>query len=111
MTKGVMLKYHTFDENGVETVKEEMVYRIYVISLPTSVGMKDVVVLGVQDADAKGFVKPYKDGKTSYSTKFIKADDRNYVEFLNNSYSLSNISQLTILCNDVKTELDIINIG
>ena len=97
MTKGVMLKYHTFDENGVETVKEEMAYRIYIISLPTSVG------LGVNP-------KPYKDGKTAYSTKFIKADDRNYVEFLNNSYSLSNISQLNILCNDVKTELDIINV-
>lgn len=103
MTKGVMLKYHTFDENGVETVKEEMAYRIYIISLPTSKGMEDMVVLGVNP-------KPYKDGKTSYSTKFIKADDRNYVEFLNNSYSLSNISQLNILCNDVKTELDIINI-
>ncbi|MBO7694372.1 MAG: hypothetical protein J6T10_17300 [Methanobrevibacter sp.] len=103
MTKGVMLEYHTFDENGVETIKKEMVYRIYLISLPTSKGMEDVVVLGVDP-------KLDKAGKTTYSTKFIKADDRNYVEFLNNSYSLSNISQLTILCNDVKTELDIINI-
>ena len=103
MAKGVMLEYHTFDKNGAETIKEEMVYRIYLISLPTSKGMEDVVVLGVDP-------KPYKDGKTSYSTKFIRADDRNYIEFLNNSYSLSNISHLSILCNDVKTELDIINI-
>lgn len=104
MTKGVRLKYHTFDENGVETVKEEMIYRIYLISLPTPVGMEDMVVVAVNP-------KPYIDGKTSYSVKHIKADDRNYVEFLNNSYSLSNISQLSILCNDVKTELDIINIS
>lgn len=100
MTKGVMLEYHTFDENGVETIKEEMVYRIYLISLPTTKGMEDVVVLGVDP-------KLDKAGKTTYSTKFIKSDDRNYVKFLNNSYSLSNISQLSILCNDVKTELDL----
>ena len=100
MDKGVILEYHTFDENGVETVKEETVYRIYILSLPTSKGMEDVVVLGVEP-------KLDKDGKTTYFTKFIKSDDRKYVKFLNNSYSLSNISQLSILCNDVKTELDL----
>lgn len=103
MGKGVQVKYHSFDEDGVETVKEETVYRIYLLSLPTSKGMEDVVVLGVDP-------KLNKDGKTTYFTKFIKSNDRNYVKFLNNLYSLSNISQLSILCNDVKTELDLTNI-
>ena len=57
MSKGVRVKYHSFDMDGTETVYEKTVYRVYIMTIPVSTGGGDFFgfVYGSENA---GFVRP-----------------------------------------------------
>ena len=47
MAKDIQVKYRTFDENGLETIRERTVCRVYVLTIPTLDGDDDdYLVLG-----------------------------------------------------------------
>ena len=101
MGKGVQVKYHSFDENGLETTYEKTIYRVFVLSIPTLDGDDDdYLVLGT-------------DQKTEYlgHPVMVPPDAFNFIEFNDKSYHLCNISDLNICCNDIQTELDLTEIG
>lgn len=101
--KGVQVKYHSFDKNGLETVQEKTVYVVYVLTVPTLTGDIDYLVLGtVANKDYSG--------QYSLMSVMISSDDLNFVEFAGKTYSLRNINDLNICCNDIQTELDLTNI-
>lgn len=92
MGKGVQVKYHFFDENGLETICESTVYRVYVLTIPTPNGDDDYLVLGTDHA------------------VMVPPDAFNFIEFNGKTYHLRNISDLNICCNDIQTELDLTEI-
>lgn len=104
MGKGVQVKYHSFDENGLETTCERTVCRVYVLTIPTPNGDDDYLVLGT-------------DQKTEYLghqpdlAVMVPPDPFNLIEFNGKTYHLRNISDLNICCNDIQTELDLTEIG
>lgn len=103
MSKGVQVKYHSFDENGLETVQEKTVYVLYVLTIPTTSGDIDYLTLGtVANKDYSG--------QYPFLSVMISPNDLNFVEFNGKTYSLRNISDLNICCNDIQTELDLTNI-
>ena len=95
MGKGVQVKYHSFDENGLETIQERTVCRVYVLSIPT---------LNDDDDDYLIFGT---DQKTNVA---VPSDNLNFIEFNGKTYHLRNISDLNICCNDIQTELDLTEI-
>lgn len=103
MSKGVQVKYHSFDENGLETVQEKTVYVVYVLTIPTTSGDIDYLVLGT--VANKDYSCQYP-----FLSVMISPNDLNFVEFNGKTYSLRNISDLNICCNDIQTELDLTNI-
>ena len=46
MGKSVPVKYHSFSEDGTETVYERTVCRVYIMTIPVSTGGDDFLVLG-----------------------------------------------------------------
>ena len=92
MGKGVQVKYHSFDENGLETTYERTVYRVYVLTIPTPNGDEYYLVLGMDHA------------------VMVPPDAFNFIEFNGKTYHLRNISDLNICCNDIQTELDLTEI-
>ena len=95
MGKGVQVKYHSFDENGLETIQERTVYRVYVLSIPTLNGDDDdYLIFGA-------------DQKTNVA---VPTDNLNFIEFNAKSYHLRNISDLHICCNDIQTEIELSNV-
>lgn len=105
MGKGVQVKYHSFDENGLETIRERTVCRVYVLSIPTL------------DGDDDGYLVLGTDQKTEYLGQrpdlavMVPLDPFNFIEFNGKTYHLCNISDLNICCNDIQTELDLTEIG
>lgn len=98
MGKGVQVKYHSFDENGLETVQEKTIYKVYVLTILTSTGDIDYLVFGTESN-----IKP------SLSV-MILPDEFNFIEFNGKTYHLRNISDLNICYNDIQTELDLTEI-
>ncbi len=94
MGKGVLVKYHSFDENGLETVQEKTVLKVYVLTMPGFNGGPDSDYLVL----------------SNQNTVMIPSDEFNFVEFNGKSYHLRNISDLNICCNDIQTELDLTEI-
>jgi hypothetical protein len=94
MGKGVLVKYHSFDENGLETVQEKTVLKVYVLTMPGFNGGPDSDYLVL----------------SNQNTVMIPSDEFNFVEFNGKSYHLRNISDLNICCNDIQTELDLTDI-
>lgn len=92
MGKGVQVKYHSFDENGLETTYERTVCRVYVLTIPTPNGDDDYLVLGTDQV------------------VMVPPDNLNFVEFNGKSYHLRNISDLNICCNDIQTEIELSNV-
>lgn len=102
MSKGVQVKYHSFDENGLETVQEKTIYKVCVLTIPTALSDMDFLVLGAeQKVDLK---------ECPLLSVMISPDEFNFVEFNGKSYHLRNISDLNICCNDIQTELDLTEI-
>ena len=103
MGKGVQVKYHSFDENRLETTYERTICRVYILTIPTPNGDDDYLVLGT-------------DQKMEYLSHqpdlavMVPLDEFNFVEFNGKTYPLRNISDLNICCNDIQTELDLTNI-
>lgn len=103
MGKGVQVKYHSFDGNGVETTYERTVCRVYVLTIPTPDGDDDYLVLGT-------------DQKTEYLNQqadlsvMVPPDNLNFIEFNDKTYHLRNISDLNICCNDIQTEIELSNV-
>ena len=95
MGKGVQVKYHSFDENGLEMVQEKTVLKVYVLTIPGFNGGPDSDYLVL----------------SNQNTVMIPSDEFNFVEFNGKSYHLRNISDLNICCNDIQTELDLTEIG
>ena len=95
MGKGVQVKYHSFDENGLETTYERTVWRVYVLSIPTLNGDDDDYLIFGADQKTNVAVPP---------------DAFNFIEFNGKTYHLRNISDLNICCNDIQTELDLTDI-
>ena len=103
MGKGVQVKYHSFDENGLETVQEKTIYKVCVLTIPTTSGDINYLTLGTaKNADYSG--------QYPLLSVMISPDDLNFVEFNGKSYYLRNISDLNICCNDIQTELDLTEI-
>lgn len=94
MGKGVQVKYHSFDENGLETVQEKIVLKVYILTMPGFNGGSDLDYLVL----------------SNQNTVMIPSDEFNFVEFNGKTYPLRNISDLNICCNDIQTELDLTNI-
>jgi hypothetical protein len=94
MGKGVQVKYHSFDENGLETVQEKTVLKVYVLTMPGFNGGPDSDYLVL----------------SNQNTVMVPSDEFNFVEFNGKSYHLRNISDLNICCNDIQTELDLTDI-
>jgi hypothetical protein len=94
MGKGVLVKYHSFDENGLETVQEKTVLKVYVLTIPGFNGGPDSDYLVL----------------SNQNTVMVPPDEFNFVEFNDKSYHLRNISDLNICCNDIQTELDLTDI-
>lgn len=94
MGKGIQVKYHSFGENGLETIQERTICRVYVLTIPTPNGDDDYLVLGT-------------DQKTNVA---VPPDAFNFIEFNGKTYHLRNISDLNICCNDIQTELDLTEI-
>lgn len=94
MGKGVQVKYHSFDENGLETVQEKIVLKVYILTMPGFNGESDLDYLVL----------------SNQNTVMIPSDEFNFVEFNGKTYPLRNISDLNICCNDIQTELDLTNI-
>lgn len=94
MGKGVQVKYHSFDENGLETVQEKIVLKVYILTMPGFNGESDLNYLVL----------------SNQNTVMIPSDEFNFVEFNGKTYPLRNISDLNICCNDIQTELDLTNI-
>ncbi len=92
MGKGVQVKYHSFDENGLETTYERTVCRVYVLTIPTPNGDDDYLVLGTDQV------------------VMVPSDNLNFIEFNGKSYHLHNISDLNICCNDIQTEIELSNV-
>lgn len=92
MSKGVQVKYHSFDENGLETTYERIVYCVYVLTIPTPNGDDDYLVLSTDQV------------------VMVPPDNLNFIEFNGKSYHLRNISDLNICYNDIQTELDLTEI-
>ena len=99
MGKGVQVKYHSFDENGLEKVQEKTILRVYVLTIPTPNGDDDYLVLGTDQKSAEYL------GQYPILSVMIPPDEFNFVEFNGKSYHLRNISDLNICCNDIQTEL------
>lgn len=98
MGKGVQVKYHSFDENGLETVQEKTIYKVYVLTIPTTTGDIDYLVFGTES------------NTTPSLSVMILPDEFNFIEFNGKTYHLRNISDLNVCCNDIKTELDLTDI-
>lgn len=94
MGKGVQVKYHSFDENGLETIQAKTVLKVYVLTMP-----------GFNDAPDSNYLV-----LSNQNTVMIPSDEFNFVEFNGKSYHLRNISDLNICCNDIQTELDLTEI-
>jgi hypothetical protein len=94
MGKGVLVKYHSFDENGLETVQEKTVLKVYVLTIPGFNGGPDSDYLVL----------------SNQNTVMIPSDNLNFIEFNDKTYHLRNISDLNICCNDIQTELDLTDI-
>jgi hypothetical protein len=94
MGKGVQVKYHSFDENGLETVQEKTVLKVYVLTMPGFNGGPDSDYLVL----------------SNQNTVMVPSDEFNFVEFNGKSYHLRNISDLNICYNDIQTELDLTDI-
>lgn len=92
MDKGISVKYHSFDENGLETTYERTVYRVYVLTIPTPNGDDNYLVLGTDQV------------------VMVPPDEFNFVEFNGKTYHLRNISDLNICCNDIQTEIELSNV-
>lgn len=92
MGKGVQVKYHSFDENGLETTYERTVCRVYVLTIPTPNGDDDYLVLGTDQV------------------VMVPSDNLNFIEFNGKAYHLRNISDLNICCNDIQTEIELSNV-
>ena len=105
MGKGVQVKYHSFDENGVETTYERTIRRVYVLIIPTPNGDDDYLVLGT---DQKA--RPEYLGQQPDLSVMVPPDNLNFIEFNDKTYHLRNISDLNICCNDIQTELDLTEI-
>lgn len=103
MGKGVQVKYHSFDENRLETTYERTVCRVYILTIPTPNGDIDYLVLGTE-------TKADYIGQYPFFSVMIPPDEFNFVEFNGKTYPLRNISDLNICCNDIQTELDLTNI-
>ena len=103
MGKGVQIKYHSFDMNGTETVYERTVGRIYLMSIPTSGGSDNYLVLGTirETEDSYGLLN---------LELIVPPGEFNFIEFDGKTYRLRNSSDLEICYNDIGTELALTDI-
>ena len=103
MSKGVPVKYHSFDLNGTETVYERTVCRVYMMSIPVSTGSDDFLVLGTD--------RKTQDSYCRVNLEFIvPPSEFNFIEFDGKTYRLRNSSDLNICRNDIGTELALTDI-
>ena len=98
MGKGVLVKYHSFDENGLETIQEKTICRVDIMNIYTSTGDIDYLVFGIVSNIGPSL------------PVMVPPDEFNFVEFNGKTYHLRNISDLNICCNDIQTELDLTEI-
>lgn len=103
MSKGVQVKYHSFDENGLETIQTKTIYKVCVLTMPTTTGDINYLVLGTE-------TNVEYLGQYPLLSVMVPSDEFNFVEFNGKSYHLRNISDLNICCNDIQTELDLTEI-
>lgn len=94
MGKGVLVKYHSFDENGLETIQEKTVLKVYVLTMPGFNGGPDSDYLVL----------------SNQNTVMVPSDNLNFIEFNAKTYHLRNISDLNICCNDIQTEIELSNV-
>ena len=104
MGKGVQVKYHSFDADGLETVYERSVCRVYIMTIPTSGGGNDFLVLGTDRKTENSYGPPNLE-------VIVPPDELNFIEFNGRTYSLRNSSDLNICRNDIQTELALTEIA
>ena len=103
MDKGIIVRYHSFNKDMIETVHDTIVYRVDLLTMPTPFGDMNYVILGIEP-------KVNKDGSVNYSTVFVPIDEYNFIELNGKSYPLRTVNDHNFLLNDLQTELDLINI-
>ena len=103
MGKGVRVKYHSFDMDGTETVHERAVYRVYIMTIPVSTGGDDFLVLCTD-------LKTQNSYSRANLELIVPPSEFNFIEFNGGTYRLRNSSDLEICCNDIGTELALIDI-
>ena len=100
MAKDIQVKYRTFDKNGLETIRERTVCRVYVLTIPTLDGDDDdYLVLGT------GQKTEYL-GNEPILSVMVPPDNLNFIEFNGKTYHLRNISDLNIAAMIFKRKLN-----
>ena len=103
MSKGVRVKYHSFDMDGAETVYERTVYRVRLAAIPISSGAYNFLVLGTD--------RKTQDSYDRANLKLIvPPSEFNFIEFDGKTYRLRNSSDINICYNDIGTELALTDI-
>lgn len=102
MGKGVRVKYHSFSEDGTETVYERTVCRVYTMTISASAGGDDFLVLGTRETQ-DSYGQPNLE-------LIVPPGEFNFIEFDGKTYRLRNSSDLNICRNDIQTELALTDI-
>ena len=103
MSKGVRIKYHSFDMDGAETVYERTVYRVRLAAIPISSGPYNFLVLGTNRKTQDSY------GRANLEL-IVPPSEFNFIEFDGKTYRLRNSSDLNICRNDIGTELALTDI-
>ena len=103
MGKGVQIKYHSFGADGTEAVYEKTVWRVYIMTVPTSGGGDDFLVLCTD-------LKTQNSYSRANLELIVPPDELNFIEFNGRTYNLRNSNDLNICCNDIGTELALTDI-
>ena len=103
MSKGVRVKYHSFDMDGTETVYERTVYSVRITTIPVSSGKNNFLVLGTDRKTQNSY------GRANLEL-IVPPSEFNFIEFNGGTYRLCNSSDLDICCNDIGTELALTDI-
>lgn len=103
MGKGISVKYHSFDKDMTETVHDTIVYRVDRLTMPSTAGDINYVILGI-DPEVN------EEGYDNYTTVFVPIDEYNFIELNGKSYPLRTVNDHNFLLNDLQTELDLINV-
>lgn len=89
--------------DGTETVYEKTVYRVYIMTIPTSDGGDDFLVLCTDQKTENSYSRANLE-------LIVPPSEFNFIEFDGKTYRLRNNSDLEICYNDIGTELALTDI-